>query len=146
MTSSRVSINRVRLPILLVASCTGKLDISLSPFAPVHSVSRDRFGRPVPRYPAHSPHSGSTLRLKCWLLMGFSPAFRDGGVCLYRRGCQVRFVRETKIDNAHNFIQEENSNLGTQCSPQKRSVFQTSARVASCSCVVSFYGLGVHST
>ena len=30
----------------------------LSPFAPEKLVSRDRFGRPVPRQPAHSPHSG----------------------------------------------------------------------------------------
>ena len=28
----------------------------LSPFAPENVVSRDRFGRAVPRQPAHSPH------------------------------------------------------------------------------------------
>ena len=30
----------------------------LPPFGPENLVSRDRFGRPVPRQPAHSPHSG----------------------------------------------------------------------------------------
>ena len=35
-----VSINRVRLPILLVVSLTGKMEISLSPFAP-ENLSRD---------------------------------------------------------------------------------------------------------
>ena len=46
-------INRVRLPILLVVSRTGKLNISLSPFAPENLVSRDGFGSPVLRQPAH---------------------------------------------------------------------------------------------
>ena len=31
---------------------------SLSPFAPENLDLRDRFGRPVSRQPAHSPHSG----------------------------------------------------------------------------------------
>ena len=35
-----------------------KMNISLSPFAPEKLVSRDRLGRPVPRQPAHFPHSG----------------------------------------------------------------------------------------
>ena len=43
----------VRLPILLVVSWTGKMNISLSPFAPRKLVSRDGFGSPVPRQPAH---------------------------------------------------------------------------------------------
>ena len=34
------------------------LNISLSPFAPGNLISRDRFGRPVPRQAAHSPNSG----------------------------------------------------------------------------------------
>ena len=55
--SSRVWINRVRWPILLVVSWTGKMNIfSLSPFVPENLFARDRFGRPVPRQPAHSPH------------------------------------------------------------------------------------------
>ena len=44
----RVRINRARLPILLVVSGTGKMNISLSPFAPENFVSRDAFGSPVP--------------------------------------------------------------------------------------------------
>ena len=31
----------------------GKIDISLSPFAPENVVSRDGFGSPVPQQPAH---------------------------------------------------------------------------------------------
>ena len=49
ITFSRVWINRIRLPTLLVVSWTGKIRISLSPFAPENLVSRDGFGRPVPR-------------------------------------------------------------------------------------------------
>ena len=50
---ARVWINRTRLPILLVVSLTGKMNISLYPFAPLNLVSRDGFGSPVPRQPAH---------------------------------------------------------------------------------------------
>ena len=51
-------INQVKLSILLVVSWTGKMNNSLPLlFAPEDLVSRDRFGRPVPRQPAHSPHS-----------------------------------------------------------------------------------------
>ena len=50
---ARVRINRVRLPILLVVSCTGNMNISLSPLAPESLVLRDGFGSPVPRQPAH---------------------------------------------------------------------------------------------
>ena len=47
-----------------------------SPFAAENMVSRNRFGRPVPRLQpfAHSPHSGSILVL----IKGIPPAFRDG--------------------------------------------------------------------
>ena len=69
ITCNSVWINRVRLPILLVVSWTGKMNISLSLFAPEILVSRDRFGRPVPRQPAHSLHWGWIL---C-LLTGFLP-------------------------------------------------------------------------
>ena len=41
---SRVWINQVRLPILRVARKIGKIDISLSPFAPENLVSGDGFG------------------------------------------------------------------------------------------------------
>ena len=30
-------------------------------FAPENLVSRDRFGRPVPRQPVHSPHSAGSV-------------------------------------------------------------------------------------
>ena len=50
---AKVWINRVRLPILLVVSSTGKVNISLSAFAREDLVSRDGFGSPVPRQPAH---------------------------------------------------------------------------------------------
>ena len=33
-------------------------EFPLSPYAPDNLVSRDRFGRPVSRQPAHSPNSG----------------------------------------------------------------------------------------
>ena len=50
---SKRRVNRVRLPIVLVVSSTGKMNISLSPFAPKNLVSRDGFDSPVPRQPAH---------------------------------------------------------------------------------------------
>ena len=50
---ARVRINGVRLPILLVVSSTAKMNISLFPFARENLVSRDCFGSPVPRRPAH---------------------------------------------------------------------------------------------
>ena len=50
---ARVWINRVRLPILLVISWTGKIDIFLSALVPENLVSWDGFGSPVPRQPAH---------------------------------------------------------------------------------------------
>ena len=62
---ARVWINQVRLPILLVVSWTGKIHTSLSPFAPEILVSRDGFGSPVPRQPAHlhtQAESGAYLR------------------------------------------------------------------------------------
>ena len=58
ITYSKGWINRVRLPILLVVSWTGKMNILLSPCVPENLVSRDGFSRPVPRQPAHSPYSG----------------------------------------------------------------------------------------
>ena len=48
---------------------------SLSPFAPDNLVSRDRFGRPVPRQTAH-------LHTNLVLAHGIPPAFR-GGVHLF---------------------------------------------------------------
>ena len=60
-----VWINRVRLPILHVVSCTREINISLFAFAPENLVSRDGFGSPVPRQPAHlytQSESGAYLR------------------------------------------------------------------------------------
>ena len=50
---AKIWINRVGLPILHVVSWTGKMNVSLSPFAPENLVSRDGFDTPVPRQPAH---------------------------------------------------------------------------------------------
>ena len=76
ITYSRVFINWVRLPILLVVSCTGKINISLFPFAPDILVSRDGLGSPVPSQPACS---FSALRLNLMLLRhGIPPDFRSG--------------------------------------------------------------------
>ena len=50
---ARVWINRVRLPVLLLVSSTGKINISLFAFAPENLVSRGGFGSSVPRPPAH---------------------------------------------------------------------------------------------
>ena len=67
--------NRViRLPMLLVISLNRKMNISLSVFVPENLVSRDWFGSPVPRQPAHlytQAESGAYLR-------GSSPGFRGG--------------------------------------------------------------------
>ena len=54
---SRVWINRLRLPVLLKVSRTGKMNIPLSPYAPQNLISREGFSRPVPRQPAHSPYT-----------------------------------------------------------------------------------------
>ena len=62
---ARVWINRIRFPIMHVVSWTEKINISLSPFAPDNLVSRDGFGSPVPRQPAHlhtQAESGAYLR------------------------------------------------------------------------------------
>ena len=52
-TIERVGVNRVRFPILLLVSRTRKMNPSLSPIAPENLVSRDGFGSPDPRQPAH---------------------------------------------------------------------------------------------
>ena len=42
--------------LLVVSSTAGKMNMSLSAFAPKNLVSRDGFGSPLPRQPAH-PHT-----------------------------------------------------------------------------------------
>ena len=73
---------RVRLlNLLLVVSLTGKINISLSPFAPEDLASRDRFDRLVPRHPPHSPHPGSI-----WCLpAGFISLSAATSIYLYRQ-------------------------------------------------------------
>ena len=50
---AREWINRVRLATLHAVSLAGKINIPLSAFAPENLASRDGFGSPVPRQPAH---------------------------------------------------------------------------------------------
>ena len=50
---ARVWINRIRLLNPARGQLKGETNISLSPFAPENLVSRDGFGSPVPRQPAH---------------------------------------------------------------------------------------------
>ena len=62
---ARVWIDRVRLSVLHVVSWTGKMNMSLPAFVPEDLVSRDGFGSPVPRQPAHlhtQAESGTYLR------------------------------------------------------------------------------------
>ena len=66
----RVWINRVRLPILLVVSLTGKKNIFLSPFASQKLVSRYGLGSPVPHLLI------SILGLNLVLTHGIPPDFR----------------------------------------------------------------------
>ena len=49
-----------------------KITISLSAFAPENLVSRDRFGIPVPRQPAHHPDTQGEFTY------GIAPEFRGG--------------------------------------------------------------------
>ena len=56
ITYSRVRINRVRLPIPARGQLDREMNIPLSPYVLENLVSRDRFSRPVPRQPAHSPY------------------------------------------------------------------------------------------
>ena len=72
----KVWINRVRSPILLAVSRTGKINISLSAFAPENLASRDEFGSPVPRRLAHLHTQAESDA--CY---GIPPEFRS--VCIY---------------------------------------------------------------
>ena len=101
---ARVWIDRVRLPILLVISWTGKMNISLSAFAPENLVSRDGFGStPVPRQPAHSPCSGW---IWC-LLTGFLPSSAEASIYLFKGAhtpsgqSRVYRVTQLRTDGVH---------------------------------------------
>ena len=74
ITYSRVWINRVWLPILLVVSWTWKINISLSPFAPWEFALARRVR---PSCPA-SACSFSILRLNLVPTHGIPPDFRGG--------------------------------------------------------------------
>ena len=70
----------MRLPILLfVVSLTGKTHTSLFPFAPENLVSREGFGSPVPREPAHLHTQAESISDGAY---GIPPDFR-GGVHLF---------------------------------------------------------------
>ena len=93
---ARVWINRVRLPILLMVSWNGKMDISLSAFAPENLGSRDGFGSPVP--PAcSSPYSGW---IWC-LLTGFLSSSAAASIYLFKNrhtpSGQSRVYRVTQL-------------------------------------------------
>ena len=81
ITYSRVWINRVRLQILLVAGETGKMEISLSSYAPENLVSRDGFGSLVPRQPAH-------LYVVVVVVVFFTLTDRASTIPNNTRGCQ----------------------------------------------------------
>ena len=83
---SRVWINPVRLPILLVVSRTGKMNIPLSPCVPENLVSRDGFSRPVPRQPVTTgflPSSAAASIMKPPYAIGSVPSL-SGHAIAYR--------------------------------------------------------------
>ena len=84
-----------------MVSWTRKNNIFLPPFTAENLASRDRFGRPVPRQPAHSPHSG---RVWC-LLAGFFTSSAPVSSYLYRQSPsdQSRVYQLTKLrtDGVH---------------------------------------------
>ena len=53
-----IRINRVRFSIPARGQLNRDFFFFLSPFAPENLVSRDGFGSPIPRQPAHSSYSG----------------------------------------------------------------------------------------
>ena len=81
------------------------MNFSRSPLAPENLVSQDGFGRPVPRQPAHSPHSG-----RIWsLLTGFLPISAAASIDLYRQppSGQSRVYRVTQLrtDGVHRALE-----------------------------------------
>ena len=78
---ARVWINRVRVPILCAWSAERKINIiSLFAFAPENLVSRDGFGSPVPRQPAHLHPQAESI----WcLLTGFLPVSAAASIYLF---------------------------------------------------------------
>ena len=68
----------------------GKMNISLSPFAPENLVSRDGSGHPAPRQPARSPH----LRRIWCLLAELLPRFPRRRPFIYYTANRPRVSRE----------------------------------------------------
>ena len=104
------------LPILFVVSETRKMNISLSPFAPENLVSRDGFGRPIPRQSAHSPYNtqvesgpysrhSSRFPRRCPLIY-FKPPHDIGSVpslpghVITHRSCSLPRVRRHRISTS----------------------------------------------
>ena len=86
---ARVWINRVRLSILHVVSRTGKMNISLSAFVPENLASRDGFGSPFLRQPAHlhtQAESGAYLR--------FLPSSATASIYLFKTTIRHRVSPE----------------------------------------------------
>ena len=77
------------------------MNVSLFLFAPENLVSRDGLSRPVPRQPAHSPHSGRIWRL----LAGFLPISAAASIYLYRHApsgqSRVDWVTQLRTDGVH---------------------------------------------
>ena len=70
--------NRVRLPIVLMVSWMGKMNILLSLFAPENLVARDGFRRPVLRQTGHF-HT----QAESGVFTHGTPPDSRGGVLLY---------------------------------------------------------------
>ena len=69
------------------------MNVPLSAFVPENSVSRDGFGSPVPRQPAH--HAITILRLNLVLTYGIPPEFRGGvHLFIYNRNTRHRVSPE----------------------------------------------------
>ena len=97
---AREWINRVRLPILLVVSWTGKINISLSPFAPENLVSRDGFGSRQPAHLHTQAESVAYLRDSCRFppyAIGSVPSLSDHAIAYRWRSLpRVRRHRASK--------------------------------------------------
>ena len=65
------------------------MNISLSAFAPDNLVSRDGFGSPVPRQPAHS-----ILRLNLMLTYGLLPSSAAASIHLFKTAIRHRVSPE----------------------------------------------------
>ena len=70
-----------------MVSRTGKINISLSAFAPENLVSRDGFGSPVPRQPAHL----HTHKLNP-VLTGFLPSSAAAPIYLFKQPYAIESV------------------------------------------------------